>query len=183
MPKLTQRPRELSKRTIQGWIDEHIPYRVESLTRAILGTFRSGAERDAALVHARWCSELLGLSKSKGKLKTDEDYFSLDGGVTSDAVKAKDLGGENVDPQKLRHRQRKILLTLIARADKAVAHPTCAKSGRMNSAKKQSAYDLETRHALQEGSRILLDLLNKNIGANHHVIFGAAQITSREAKS
>src|SRR5476649_1283470 len=124
MPRLTQRPKELSKRTVQGWIDEHIPYRVKSFTRAILWTFRSGAERDAALVHARWCSELLGLSKSKGKLKADEDYFSLDGGVTSDAVKAKDLAGKNVDPQELRRSQRKILLTLIARADKAVAHPT-----------------------------------------------------------
>src|ERR1019366_10546958 len=113
MPRLTQRPKKLSERTIRGWVDEHIPYRVESLERAISWTFHSGAERDAALLHARWCTELLGLSKSKGRLKVDEDYFSLDGGKTSDAVKAADLGGANVDPAKLRHEQRKILLTLM----------------------------------------------------------------------
>jgi hypothetical protein len=183
MPRLTQRPKRLSKRTIRGWVEEHIPYRVESLERATSWAFNSGAERDAALVHARWCIELLGLSKSKGKLKIDDDYFSLDGGKTSDAVKAADLGGANVDPSKLRHKQRKILLTLMARADKAVAHPTCGKSGRMNSKRNQAAYDLETKHALKDGAKILLELLNKNIGAKNHVTFGLSQLASREEKS
>jgi hypothetical protein len=183
MPKyLPQRPKKLSRRTIKGWIDEHIPHRAESLERSISWMFHSSAERDAALIHARWCSQLLGLRKTNGKLVKDDGYFSLDG-TTSEAVKAKDLGCENVDPQSLRHKQRKILLTLIERADRAVAHPTCGKSGRMNSAKKQAKYNAETIHVLHEGSKILLDLLNENIGAKNRRVFGRPQVANRDVKS
>jgi hypothetical protein len=118
-----------------------------------------GYQADLTLVHARWCSQLLGIQK-----RDDAKLFAGWGYKDPEAVLAVDLNGKNVDPAtELQPHEQQILLTLLIRADRAVAHPTSRASGIQNTSDEQKAYNSETRHVLIEGSKILIRLLKSHI--------------------
>ena len=140
------------------WVKQHIPHRLRSLVLAAKGE-AVGYDADLALIHARWCSQLLGIQKRKDKV-----LFAGWSHNDKEAVLASDLDGSNADPaNELEPHEQRILLTLLIRADRAVAHPTSKASGIQNTPDEQEAYDSETRHVLIEGSKILIRLLQSHI--------------------
>jgi hypothetical protein len=119
----------LPKQEMDAMLTNHIPYRLTLLRDGYLppgATLSQPTNQafEAGAVSGRILLSLLGLKVDRKhiKLKPDQDHDAKDG--KTDDVKARDIGGEFVNPDELPEHEREILAQFIHGVNKACAHFT-----------------------------------------------------------